>query len=141
MSRAATPALIHRGVCARPTPEWFEAQFAANGWGISWRNGIYDYQHYHSNTHEALGVYGGRARMQLGGPAGAVHEVIAGDCVVIAAGCAHCRIWASPDFAVVGAYPGGARPDLIRGNGDARLILPPPEADPILGAGRGFAAC
>ena len=25
-----------------------EQRFAANGWGRSWRNGIFDYTHYHS---------------------------------------------------------------------------------------------
>src|SRR5690606_41645915 len=39
-----------------------------NNWGRSWRNGIYDYHHYHSTAHEALGVYSGWAEVQLGGP-------------------------------------------------------------------------
>src|SRR3989442_599541 len=32
-----------------------EGLFGANGWGDMWRNGIYDYLHYHATLHEALG--------------------------------------------------------------------------------------
>jgi hypothetical protein len=34
-----------------------EKAFSQNNWGGSWRNGIYNFQHYHSTAHEALGVY------------------------------------------------------------------------------------
>ena len=39
-----------------------EALLAANGWGSSWRNGIYSFHHYHSTAHEVLAHRGGRAR-------------------------------------------------------------------------------
>ena len=73
-------AVIHRGV-GKADPEWFENRFAANGWTGAWRNGVYGYHHYHATTHEVLGCHAGTARVQLGGPDGAVHEIAAGDVV------------------------------------------------------------
>ena len=132
-------AVIHCGV-GKTDPEWFENRFAANGWTGAWRNGVYGYHHYHATTHKVLGCHAGTARVQLGGPDGAVHEIAAGDVVVIPAGVAHRRVEASDDFAVVGAYPDGVTPDLQEGEGDPSIALDRPECDPVLGAGEGFAA-
>jgi uncharacterized protein YjlB len=44
--------------------------FANNGWSNSWRNGIYDFHHYHSITHECMGITMGSATIILGGPEG-----------------------------------------------------------------------
>ena len=132
-------AVIHCGV-GKTDPEWFENRFAANGWTGAWRNGVYGYHHYHATTHEVLGCHAGTARVQLGGPDGAVHEIAAGDVVVIPAGVAHRRVEASDDFAVVGAYPDGVTPDLQEGGGDPSIALDRPDRDPVLGEGKGFAA-
>lgn len=58
------PLLIYRKVIDETgdsAAKFFEERFAENNWKNSWRNGVYDYHHYHSNTHEVLGVYKGKA--------------------------------------------------------------------------------
>ena len=47
-----------------------EKIFRAHGWGQAWRNGIYDFVHYHSMIHEVLGIARGSAMLQLGGNKG-----------------------------------------------------------------------
>jgi hypothetical protein len=48
----------------------FEELFVSHGWGNSWRNGIYDFTHYHSGIHEVLGIARGRGRVRFGGANG-----------------------------------------------------------------------
>jgi len=47
-----------------------ETVFRRNGWGSPWRNGIYDFHHFHSTAHEVLVVVRGEATVQLGGEEG-----------------------------------------------------------------------
>jgi len=119
----------------------FEAEFAQNGWQHIWRNGIYDYHHYHTKAHEALGIAGGRARVALGGRGGEVVEVSEGDCLILPAGTGHCRLSASADFLVIGAYPAHQTADMKTGApSEAELIAirncALPDTDPVTaGAG------
>jgi uncharacterized protein YjlB len=83
----------------------FEDLFASNDWQGAWRDGIYDYVHYHPRTHEVLGIAKGRARVQFGGPEGKILALKAGDVVVLPAGTGHQALFASRDLLVVGAYP------------------------------------
>jgi uncharacterized protein YjlB len=79
--------------------------FARNGWQDSWRDSIYDYLHYHSRTHEVLGVVRGGAQVRLGGDKGRTLKVTAGDVLILAAGTGHQLLKAGTKFLVVGAYP------------------------------------
>ena len=119
----------------------FEERFAENDWTNSWRDGVYSFPHYHSTSHEVLGVYSGSATLRLGGEHGRNVEVHAGDVIVIPAGVAHQNVRVSDDFGVVGAYPGGRSWDLLRGLPGERpkadhniAALPMPDTDPIYGA-------
>lgn len=119
----------------------FESRLAQNQWTNSWRNGVYDYAHYHSTSHEVLAVYRGEAVLQLGGPQkGANLTVQAGDVAVIPAGVSHQQVQCSNDFGVVGAYPDGRHWDVLRGKpgerpaADRRIAgLPTPDCDPLFG--------
>jgi len=108
MPNSPLPVVIYRNVESDGEPARdFEAVFDANGWRGSWRNGVYDFDHFHSNAHEVLGVARGSATLQLGGDAGQPVEVKAGDVVLLPAGTGHRRITASGDFTMIGAYPPG----------------------------------
>jgi uncharacterized protein YjlB len=120
------PVIIYRQAIssADVTPEALEALFDGNGWPSQWRAGVYDFHHYHSTTHECLGVARGSATLRLGGPTGRSFAVTAGDVVLLPAGTAHQRESDDADFLVVGAYPPGQKWDLLRGDAVDR-----PEAD------------
>ena len=112
------PVLLYKNVFefeGSNTAEMVEKAFAQNNWGGSWRNGIYNFQHYHSTAHEALGVYSGWAEVELGGPGNKTVKIEKGDLVVLPAGTAHKRIKAGDGFAVVGAYPDGQSWDMNYG--------------------------
>ncbi|RYE29478.1 MAG: cupin domain-containing protein [Sphingobacteriaceae bacterium] len=119
---------------------WLEKHFAQNNWTNSWRNGVYPFHHYHSTSHEVLGVYSGSALLFLGGEKGAKVKVEAGDIIVIPAGVGHKNLGSSNDFGVVGAYPDGRSWDVMRGQpgdrpkADERIAaLPVPDFDPFSG--------
>jgi uncharacterized protein YjlB len=106
----------------------------------SWRNGIFDFHHFHSTAHEVLAILRGHASVQLGGPGGARFEVAAGDVLVLPAGTGHRNLGSSPDLLVAGAYPRGQSWDLRRGDpGEHDEVLANiaavalPATDPVLG--------
>jgi uncharacterized protein YjlB len=118
-----------------------EQLFAANGWGDSWRNGVYPFVHYHSAIHEVLGIARGTARVRFGGALGEELALNAGDVAILPAGTGHQRLAASRDFLVVGAYPPHGKYDLCRGSPEeharAKLSIPKvplPQKDPLFGS-------
>src|ERR1043165_4660311 len=56
----------------------FEELFATNGWAESWRDGMYDFLHFHTHTHEVLGIARGTLRAEFGGSKGKVLNLKAG---------------------------------------------------------------
>jgi uncharacterized protein YjlB len=130
------PVLVYHGV----QPASWEKLFAANHWKGAWRNGIYPFHHFHSTSHEVLGIARGSAEVVLGGPNGRRFSVSPGDVLVLPAGTGHCNAGSSADLLVIGAYPNGMRWDLRRGAAEERdevlaniAAVPLPDADPVRG--------
>lgn len=139
------PLVVYRGVVPDQAVDdaagWLERTFARNGWSDGWRNGIYPFLHFHTGTHEVLGIARGRATVEFGGAKGRPLTVAAGDVVVLPAGTGHKRLDASTDLLVVGAYPRNGQFDQKRpGEVDSEVArrsvatVPLPEKDPVLGA-------
>ena len=137
------PFLVYKGAVdvdgAQPEAA-IEKLFGAHGWGDMWRNGIFDYLHYHSTVHEVLGIARGHARVRFGGDAGQEIDVAAGDVAILPAGTGHQRLSASPDFSVVGAYPPGPKMQVTRPTPEnhAKALtsipqVPLPTTDPVTG--------
>ncbi|MFT4052990.1 MAG: cupin domain-containing protein [Novosphingobium sp.] len=133
------PVLIWRAAVAgvgETLAEEFERLFAERGWRPDWRDGVFGYHHYHSTAHEALGVFSGRATLELGGPGGARVPLAPGDALMLPAGTGHRCMNASEDFQVVGAYPDGQDWDICREAPDQMAMermrsLPDPPHNPV----------
>lgn len=138
------PLLIYKGAVDldNNAPEkTIENLFGANGWGEMWRNGIFDYLHYHATVHEALGIArgpcAGEVRRRDGGKE---FELSAGDVAILPAGTGHQCLKSTGDFSVVGAYPPGAKMQVTRptpeNHAHALRTIPEvksPKRDPVAG--------
>jgi uncharacterized protein YjlB len=137
------PFLIYKSAIAVDNghPEkTIEGVFGSHGWGRMWRDSIFDYLHYHTTVHEALGVARGHALVRFGGDRGKELEIRTGDVAILPAGTGHQRLSASDDFVVVGAYPPGPQMEITRPTPDnhrkalkAIPHLEVPTTDPVYG--------
>jgi uncharacterized protein YjlB len=138
------PFIIYKSVVSLPQSldpsAVFEELFDSNGWGDMWRDGIYDWLHYHSRVHEVLGIACGHAKVQFGGKNGRTFTLKTGDVAILPAGTGHQCLKASHDFLVVGAYPPTGTYDECTSVEDHRKALSSiprtarPRKDPVYGA-------
>lgn len=137
------PFLVYQGAVQldpKQPEQTIENLFETNNWGGTWRNGVYDYLHYHATVHEVLGVARGHARVRFGGDRGQELDIKAGDVAVLPAGTGHQCVTASDAFCVIGAYPPGSRMEITRptpeNHAKALKTIPNvarPPADPVTG--------
>ena len=114
--------------------------FQKNNWGNNWKQGIYTYHHYHSITHEVLGVCKGETLLMLGGEQGIILFIEKGDVLIIPAGVAHMNLGKEKDAICVGGYPNGENYDMNYGNEGERPAadeninsISLPQTDPVFG--------
>ena len=139
------PLLVHRAGIPGGTEEAVRDRFRANGWLNNWRYpGTYTYPHFHSTTHECLGVATGWMEVELFGRGGTGLRVEAGDVIVLPAGVSHQMVGHSDDIMMIGGYPDGRDWDNIREDHITEetrraaakriMMLPIPDRDPVTGA-------
>jgi uncharacterized protein YjlB len=131
------PLLIYPGAVKELAPETFEELFTRNQWPAAWRNGVHPFHHFHSNGHEALGIYSGEVTVQFGGESGVTVTAKPGDVIVLPAGTGHKKLASRGSLGVVGAYPAGSHPDTCRSFAEKHVKaiaqVPLPAADPVFG--------
>jgi uncharacterized protein YjlB len=138
------PLLVHRAGIPGGGAEAVRDRFRRNGWLNNWRYpGIYTYPHFHSTTHECLGVAQGWMEVDLFGRGGTRVRVEAGDVIVMPAGVSHAQTGASEDILMVGGYPDGRDWDNVqeqhlteevrRAAAKRIMMLPIPARDPVTG--------
>lgn len=138
------PLLVHRGGIAGGGAEAVLKRFRANGWSNNWRYpGVYTYPHFHSTTHECLGVAQGWMEVELFGRGGTRLTVATGDVIVMPAGVSHSMVGHADDVMMVGGYPDGRDWDnmqeehlteALRRQAAKRIMMCPiPSKDPVTG--------
>ena len=142
------PVLLYKGILDIPflfPIVHVKNLFKSNGWSNAWDNGIYEYHHYHSITHEVLGIYRGKTTLLLGGEKGIKINVEKGDVLVIPAGVAHKNLGKAEDIKCIGAYPDGMEYDMNYGKPGERpktdkniKHVAIPKTDPVKGENDGL---
>jgi uncharacterized protein YjlB len=137
------PVLLYKGVLDIPflfPAAYVKKLFKSNNWTNAWEGDIFIYHHYHSSTHEVLGIFKGKTTLLLGGDKGVKITIEKGDVLVIPAGVAHKNIGKQGNVLCVGAYPGGMECDMNYGKAGERpqadkniSVVALPETDPVSG--------
>lgn len=91
----------------------FPDTFKKNNWSNNWLDIIQSKDHYHSTTHEVLGICKGEVSLKIGGAGGEIFYLKAGDAIIIPAGVGHFSIDHSSEYLVAGGYPEGKDWDMI----------------------------
>ena len=139
------PLLVYPGAVAIAGPDpaaAFEALFDRNRWPAAWRNGVFPFHHFHTNSHEALGVYSGEVTVQFGGDDGIAVTARPGDVIVLPAGTGHKKLSSRGALGIVGAYPAGQHADMctpltsnVQRSAAAVARVSLPQRDPVHGQG------
>ncbi|SFJ41739.1 cupin domain-containing protein [Aerobium aerolatum] len=138
------PLLVHRNGVPGGGEDALIERFRTHSWLNNWRYpGVYMYPHFHSTTHECLGVATGWMEVELFGVGGVRVRAEAGDVIVMPAGVSHCMVAHSDDIRMVGGYPDGRDWDNVqekhlteetrRAAAKRIMMLPIPGADPVTG--------
>lgn len=135
------PVVIYKNALRHVVNKDFVSLFCQNGWGNNWHDIILTEDHFHSNTHEVLGLKSGQARLMLGGENGEIVVVETGDVIILPAGVGHFSIDNSVDYQFVGGYPNGADWNLkfsLKKEDSSSVLaeiasIPLPVKDPVFG--------
>jgi len=141
------PVVVYRNAFAATEDlrDVFKQYFRQNNWYNFWEAGIFTYDHYHSNTHELMGVCRGSTILQLGGDDGEKVRIEAGDVLILPAGVAHKNLMEENAVTCIGAYPDGRDYDMHYGKSSERpeadkniASVPLPGYDPLFGKDAGL---
>ena len=142
------PVLFYKNALKLPIlfpATYIKKLFENNYWYNTWDGGIITHHHYHSITHEVLGIYKGRTTLQLGGKEGIKIIIEKGDVLIIPAGVAHRNLGKKNDVKCIGAYPYGRNYDMNYGNISERpqaeknlAAVPIQLVDPVFGSDKGL---
>jgi uncharacterized protein YjlB len=141
-NNAKLPVLLYKSAWQLPLfkATFIKTELRRHSWENSWKNGVYEYHHYHSVSHEVLCAYRGATKVLLGGDKGVIVDFEVGDVLIIPAGVAHKNIEPDNTFKCVGAYPKGQNYDMQYGHeyerpaADSRIRkVELPLEDPVFG--------
>lgn len=115
--------------------------FESNNWTNNWADIIMTKNHYHSTTHEVIGINKGKVSLKLGGKHGSIVSIKSGDVILIPAGVGHYSLGNEEFYEAIGGYPNGEEWDMIFDEKDKYAVaierirqIPIPKKDPIFGS-------